>query len=118
MTSGNSISIRIPNFEACPASVPIMRKAWAGMILLSLFAVPAGHAADNMKAFPPAAEGMLRYVLRLPAQADESALKVELMVGKTVKTDAGNRYFFGGRIEVETIKGWTAGAEVKAIEPG
>jgi ecotin len=81
-------------------------KAWVTTVLLFLFAVPAGQAADNMKAFPAAGEGMVRYVLQLPAQADETGFKVELIVGKTVETDAGNRYFFGGRIEEETIKGW------------
>jgi len=81
-------------------------KTLASAFLLFLFAVPAGLAADNMKAFPPAAEGMVRHVLQLPPQADESAFKLELIVGKTVETDAGNRYFFGGRIEEETIKGW------------
>jgi ecotin len=81
-------------------------KTLARAFLLFLFAVPAGLAADNMKAFPPAAEGMVRHVLQLPQQADESGFKLELIVGKTVETDAGNRYFFGGRIEEETIKGW------------
>ena len=59
-----------------------------------------------MKAFPPAEAGMVRFVLDVPKQDDESALKVELIVGKTVQADAHNRYFFGGRIETETIKGW------------
>jgi len=59
-----------------------------------------------MKAFPPAEEGMVRYVLQLPKEEDESALKVELIVGKTVQVDEQNRYFFGGKIEEETIKGW------------
>ena len=81
-------------------------KTWATVVLLFLLAVPAGLATDNMKAFPPAGEGMVRHVLQLPQQADESGLKVELIVGKTVETDAGNRYFFAGRIEEETIKGW------------
>jgi ecotin len=49
---------------------------------------------------------MVRYVLRLPTQADESAFKVELIVGKTVQVDERNRYFFGGTIEEETIQGW------------
>jgi ecotin len=49
---------------------------------------------------------MVRFVLDVPKQDDESALKVELIVGKTVQTDGQNRLFFGGRIETETIKGW------------
>ena len=64
-----------------------MIKAWVTTVLLVLFAVPAGQAADNMKAFPPAEEGMVRYVLQLPKQDDESAFKVELIVGKTVQVD-------------------------------
>jgi len=63
-------------------------------------------AADDLKAFPPAGEGMVRHVLQLPEQADESAFRVELIVGKMVRTDAKNRYFFGGEIEAESIKGW------------
>ena len=81
-------------------------KTWATALLLFLCAVPAGLAADNMKAFPPAGAGMVRHVLHLPPQADEAGFKVELIVGRTVEIDAGNRYFFGGRIEEETIKGW------------
>jgi ecotin len=49
---------------------------------------------------------MVRYVLQLPQQDDESIFKVELIVGKTVEVDEKNRYFFGGTIEKETIKGW------------
>ena len=49
---------------------------------------------------------MVRYVLQLPKQADETAFKVELLVGKTVLVGQQNRYFFGGKIQQETIKGW------------
>jgi ecotin len=75
-------------------------------VLAFLLAMPVGQAADDMKAFPPAEEGMVRHVLRLQKQADEFAFKVELIVGKTVQLEARNRYFFGGRIEKESIKGW------------
>jgi ecotin len=78
----------------------------ASAILLFMLAIPAAQAADNMQAFPPAEAGMVRYVLELPQQDDESAFKVELAVGKTVQTDAQNRYFFGGEIVEETIEGW------------
>ncbi|MFM8419847.1 MAG: ecotin [Verrucomicrobiota bacterium] len=65
------------------------------------------HAEDpNMKAFPAPEKGMTRHVLSLPARKDESAFKVEILVGKTVKTDPANRFFFAGKIEEETIQGW------------
>ncbi len=71
-----------------------------------LLAASAAHAADDMRAFPAAEVGMVRYVLQLPKQGEESDFKVELIVGKTVDVDKRNRYFFAGRIEEETIKGW------------
>lgn len=74
--------------------------------LLVLSSIVTGSAADDMKAFPPAEKGMVRHVLQLAKQADESAFKVELIVGKSVKVDAENQYFFGGKIEPEVIKGW------------
>ena len=43
------------------------------------------------------------------ARKDRFMLGVDLTytnVGKTVETDGANRYFFGGRIEEEAIKGW------------
>jgi ecotin len=71
-----------------------------------LTAIISAQAADTMQAFPPAEEGMIRYVLQLPKQNDESVFRVELMVGKTVAVDEANTYFFGGQIEKEMIKGW------------
>ncbi len=77
------------------------------LVLLCAAVMPTAIAnADNMKAFQPAREGMTRYVLKLPKQDRERDFKVELIVGKTVKVDSVNRYFFSGKIESETIKGW------------
>jgi len=73
---------------------------------LLLSSTVSAQAADNMKAFPPTDQGMVRFVLQLPPQDDESTFKVELMVGKTVQVDEKNKYFFGGTIDEETIKGW------------
>ena len=81
-------------------------KTWTKTALLFLFVVSPALAADNMEAFPPAGEGMARYVLHLPELADETDFKVELIVGKTVEIDAQNQYFLVGDIEAETIPGW------------
>jgi ecotin len=83
-----------------------MKKVCSIIVLAFLSALLPVQAADNMKAFPKAEEGMVRYVLQLPKQDDESAFKVELIAGKTVEVDEGNRYFFSGTIEKETISGW------------
>jgi ecotin len=83
-----------------------MRTVFAIAVLgLFAWALPA-HAADPLQAFPPAEAGVVRHVLRLPKQADESAFKLELIVGRTVPLDGHNRYFFGGRIQKEDVKGW------------
>jgi ecotin len=74
--------------------------------LVWFVSVSLAFAADDMKAFPAAEEGMTRHVISLPKQQDESAFKVELIIGKTVKTDARNSYFFGGTLETENIPGW------------
>ncbi len=83
-----------------------MKKICPTTALLLLSALLPAQAADNMKAFPPADEGMVRYVLQLPEQVNESAFKVELIAGKTVEVDEANRYFFAGKIEEQTISGW------------
>ena len=83
-----------------------MKIIWLSTLCGLLTAVVSAQAADDMKAFPPAGKGMVRHVLQLPGQADETVFRVELIVGKTVRTDKENRYFFGGKIEAETIAGW------------
>jgi ecotin len=83
-----------------------MRKLFSIAVVLVLATTLPIHAADDMKAFPPAEKGMVRYVLNLPKRHDETVFKVELIVGKTVQVDQRNNYFFIGRIEEKTIKGW------------
>lgn len=68
------------------------------------FTVFSVHAGDIMKAFPPPDKGKVRYVLQLQKLDDESTYKVELIVGKTVLVDKKNQYFFGGKIQEETIE--------------
>ena len=52
-------------------------------LLLILFSLPLAAAEKQLKAFPPAGEGMTRHVIILPVEEDESRLRVELKVGKT-----------------------------------
>ena len=97
-----------PSFSesAYRRQVSIMRTFLLIALVVLAAASTLAFAADDMKAFPAAEEGMTRYVIKLAKQPDESALKVELIIGKTVKTDAKNRYFFGGTLETESIPGW------------
>ena len=81
-------------------------RTWVMTALMIMSAVSTLPADDNLKAFPPADKGMVRYVLHLPEKSDESAFKVELIIGKMVQVDKLNRYFFSGRIEAEDIAGW------------
>jgi len=83
-----------------------MKTVWPIMALAFLTVISVVSAGDNMKAFPPAEKGMVRYVLQVPKQDDESAFKVELIVGKTVQLEKGNNYFFGGEIQAVNIEGW------------
>lgn len=81
-------------------------KIFVSVAVLVFAFVARASAADDLKAFPPAEKGMTRFIIQLAEQEDESAFKVELIIGKMVKTDAKNRYFFGGTLETETIPGW------------
>lgn len=83
-----------------------MKTVWSAVLAFLLLAVPALQAADNSQAFSPAEKGMVRYVLQLPAKADEAHFRVELIVGKMVQVDAKNSYFFGGQLVEEVIEGW------------
>lgn len=72
--------------------------------LLFLGTALTGAEVDDMKAFPPAEKGMVRHVLRLPKQTDESSFKVEIIVGKTVRLDAANNYFLAARLKPKTSR--------------
>ncbi len=82
-------------------------KYFVGMVLVCLLpVVQGGEAEQNLKAFPPAEPGMTRHVIFLEPQPDESLFKVELQVGKVVKTDSRNHFFFGGSLEAKNVDGW------------
>ncbi|MCA9069236.1 MAG: ecotin family protein [Planctomycetaceae bacterium] len=87
-----------------------------------LICTPAVSAEEHkyLKAFPAASEGMTRFVLELPHKErdEEGAYRVELTVGKTIETDGVNKYFIGGTIEAQPLKGWGfTYYEVKKLGP-
>ena len=93
-------------------------------LLLALLGLAFGCAAQEpnryLDAFPPAAEGMARYVIRLPhkERGEEDAFRVELIVGKTMQTDGVNRLRLGGQIADRPLEGWGfTYYEVKKIGP-
>ncbi|MGA7877373.1 MAG: ecotin family protein, partial [Desulfoferrobacter sp.] len=59
-----------------------------------------------MQSWSPRRQTAWQLFLQLTKMDDESLFEVELIVGKTVLIDARNSYFFGGKIEEETIQGW------------
>lgn len=87
------------------------------------------EAERNLKAFPPADAGMTRHVLMLPAQDQEDSLRVELIIGKSVRIDEVNRHFFAGTLREVNIEGWgftryllaelgPMGGTLIAVDPG
>ena len=62
----------------------------------------------QLKAFPPAKAGMVRYVIVLPekSRAEEVNYKVELSIGKIVETDGANQYALGSTLKPVSLKGW------------
>lgn len=81
-------------------------KLIALMLLGSLpLIVGAGNNSDDLTAYPAAEDGVDRMVFRVPAMRDESILKVEIIVGKTLSVDC-NRTSFGGSLELRIADGW------------
>lgn len=61
--------------------------------------------ADDLKAFPPAAAGMQRHVIRVPAVDAPDDRKVEVMVGKRLQVDC-NRQRLSAQVEKKVAQGW------------
>ncbi len=78
--------------------------------LLTMLVASAAIGAEHkyLKAFPPAEDGMVRYVILLPQKdrGEENDFRVELIAGKQMLTDGVNHVRLGGKIEAKPLKGW------------
>ena len=77
------------------------------LLALSLATAAPAMAASlkDIAPYPEAEKGFTRQVIHLPAQADESAYKLEILAGKTLQVDC-NRQRLGGSLEERTLEGW------------
>ena len=77
-----------------------------GLLVLSVSTSNAQH--PELKAFPPAKEGMERFVIVLPhkERGEEDSFKVEIIAGKEMLTDGVNLVRLANTIEARPLKGW------------
>ena len=77
-----------------------------GLAVSSVSAFGAEH--PELKAFPPAKEGMERFVIVLPhkERGEEDVFQVEIIVGKEMLTDGVNLVRLGNTIEPRPLAGW------------
>lgn len=96
LTSAACVAASTLGLVAC-ASVPAV--AGPGQ------AAPADAGASDLAAFPAAQAGQKRHVITLPAQGNDNDLKVEVIVGRTMRIDCNN-HVFGGQLQERTAQGW------------
>jgi len=88
-----------------------MRNTWTPWLIIGLVGLSAsafGAEHPELKAFPPAKEGMERFVIVLPQKerGEEDAFQVEIIVGKDMLTDGVNLVRLGSIIEPRPLTGW------------
>lgn len=85
---------------------------WVGMSLfLGAAAANAQQSGKDkeaekaLEAFPVAEAGMVRHVIQVKKQKDESAYKVEIIPGKEMLVDC-NLHVLMGQLEEKDLQGW------------
>jgi ecotin len=92
--------------------VKIVRNATLTYLLILIFLALGGSAAagehPELKAFPPAEDGMERFVIVLPhkERGEEDGFKVEIIAGQEMLTDGVNLVRLGNAIEPRNLEGW------------
>lgn len=91
----------------CPPSPRPLFLGLAALLWAAAGPAPAAQrtAQDELAAFPQTLPGHVRRVILLPTEANEDALKVGVIVGRTMLVDC-NRHAFASRIETRTVEGW------------
>ena len=79
-------------------------------VLFAMLLTSSAAGEDNkyLKAFPPAEDGMVRYVIQLPhkERGEDKGFRVEIFVGQMMLTDGVNLSRLVGKIEAKPLKGW------------
>jgi len=88
-----------------------MKKIVALLLAVNLLAFGvqvAGADHPELKAFPPASEGMERFVIVLPhkERGEDDDFMVELIAGRTLLADSVNQLRLGNTIAPRTLEGW------------
>ncbi|MDS6632373.1 serine protease inhibitor ecotin [Klebsiella michiganensis] len=73
---------------------------------MSTSAAAAEQPLEKIAPFPKAEQGMKRQVIQLPQQQDESALKVELMIGTRRWKSTATATALAVQLESKTLEGW------------
>ena len=86
--------------------IKLKRLLILNLMMVSILASASEH--PELKAFPPAKEGMERFVITLPhkERGEDDAFMVEIIAGKEMLTDGVNLLRLGNIIEPRQLKGW------------
>jgi len=88
-----------------------------GCASVSSHTEPAGDVASFLEPFPAAKAGQTRWVIALPARADEDQIQVELLPTLRMRTDC-NHQVASAKVQEHSVPAWGYGYAVMGdIEP-